>query len=293
MRYSKRLELTGYLFSLPALIIVIGFVIIPFIFAFWQSLFSGFGLNSRFVGIRNYVEIFTSTRFWNSLAVTVIFTILSSGMSGVMGFLAASWLVHKKVRLSNLFTTLIFLPYVVTPAIATLVWQYMFDRRFGILNAGLNIIGIEGIAWLGSPAFAMMSFVVVQIWFTLGYNMVVFASGLQAIPLDYYESASIDGANNFQMMRKITLPLIVPTIVLVIVLSLLAGFVNSFVISQILTNGGPFRSTEVLMLLIYKTAFQGFDIPRANALSLIMFGLLFAVSHYLQRWQDRAYHGLY
>lgn len=269
------------------------FVLAPFVVGLWQSLFIGFAQNLRYVGIQNYIEIFTSERFWNSIIVTIAFTILSSGLSGLLGFLAANWLVRRKVRFNRLFTSLIFLPYVVTPAIATLVWQYMFDRRFGVFNAALNGLGIEGVAWLGTPAMAFFSLIMVQIWFTVGYNMVIFSSGLQAIPVDYYESAAIDGASERQQTWRITLPLIVPTVVLVLVLSLLAGFVNSFVIAQILTNGGPFRATEVLMLLIYKTAFEGFDIPKANALTLIMFALLFTTSYYLQRWQDRVYHGLY
>lgn len=291
--YGNRLAIRGYIFVLPALAIMVAFVLAPFLVGLWQSLFTGFAQNLRYVGIQNYVAIFTSERFWNSLVVTVVFTIVSSGLSGLVGFLAANWLIRRGVRFGRLFTSLIFLPYVVTPAIATLVWQYMFDRRFGILNAILNSVGIDGVAWLGTPVMAFLSLVAVQIWFTVGYNMVVFSSGLQAIPSDYYESAAIDGASERQQTWQITLPLIVPTLVLVLVLSLLAGFVNSFVIAQILTNGGPFRATEVLMLLIYKTAFEGFDIPKANALSLIMFSMLFTTSHYLQRWQDRVYYGLY
>lgn len=291
--YSRRLSATGLLFVFPALLIMGAFVLAPFFVGLWQSLFTGFAQNLRYVGLQNYIEIFTSERFWNSLVVTIGFTIVSSGISGLLGFLSANWLVRRGVRFGRLFTSLIFLPYVVTPAIATLVWQYMFDRRFGILNAALNALGLEGVAWLGSPFMAFASLVLVQVWFTVGYNMVIFSSGLQAIPEDYYESAAIDGATERQQTWRITLPLIVPTLVLVLVLSLLAGFVNSFVIAQILTNGGPFRATEVLMLFIYKTAFEGFDIPKANALSLIMFGVLFTTSYYLQRWQDRVYHGLY
>lgn len=291
--YSQRLSIRGYIFVFPALLIMAVFVVAPFLFGLWQSLFTGFAQNLRYVGLQNYFEIFASPRFWNSIAVTIAFTAVSSGGSGVLGFLTANWLVRRGVRFSRLYTSIIFLPYVVTPAIATLVWQYMFDRRFGILNAALNGLGLEGIAWLGTPASAFLSLVVVQIWFTIGYNMVIFSSGLQAIPRDYYESAAMDGASDLQLTTRITLPLIVPTIVLVLVLSLLAGFVNSFVIAQILTNGGPFRATEVLMLFIYKTAFEGFDIPKANALTLIMFTLLFTTSFYLQRWQDRVYHGLY
>lgn len=291
--YSDRLSATGYLFVLPAALVMILFTLYPFILALWNSLFTGFAQNLQYVGLQNYIRLFTSSRFWNSLFVTILFTAVSSGISGFLGFLAANWLVSREVRFGQFFTAIIFLPYVVTPAIATLVWQYMFDRRFGILNAALNSVGLNGVAWLGSPVSAMLSLILVQVWFTVGYNLVIFSSGLQAIPKDYYESASIDGATESQQVRLITLPLIVPTVVLVLVLSLLSGFVNSFVIAQILTGGGPFRATEVLMLLIYKTAFEGFDIPRANALTLVMFLLLFSTSYMLQKWQDRVYHGLY
>lgn len=291
--YSDRLSATGYLFVAPALAIMLVFVLLPFVLALWQSLFTGFGQNQKFVGLENYIEIFTSERFWNSILVTIVFTAISTGLSGTLGFLIANWLVRRQIRFSRGFTSFIFLPYVVTPAIATLVWQYMYDRRFGILNAALEGIGIDGVAWLGTPVSALASLIVVQVWFTVGYNMVIFSAGLQSIPSDYYESAAIAGATDRQQTLKITLPLVVPTMVLVLVLSLLAGFVNSFVIAQILTDGGPFRGTEVLMLFIYKTAFEGFDIPKANALSLIMFAMLFLTAHQLQRWQDRVYHGLY
>ena len=290
--YKTHLSITGYVYSLPALLVIAVFVLFPFLLGLWQSFFSGFGRELHFVGIQNYIRIFTDARFWNSLKVTVIFSALSTALSGFLGFIAARWLTQRKIRMAKPFTSLLFLPYVVTPAIATLVWQYMFDRRYGILNAALNSVGLEGAAWLGSPSSALLSLILVHVWFTVGYNAVIFSSGLQAIPEDYYESADIDGADEARQTIHITLPLIIPTIVLVLVLSLMAGFVNSFVIAQIFTNGGPFRGTEVLMLFIYKTAFEAFDISQANALSLIMFTLLFSISYYLQRWQDKMYHGL-
>ena len=291
--YRKQLIIYGYIFVAPALLAMGIFVFFPFIIGLINSLYTGFGRNVTFVGLQNYLDILSSSRFWNALKVTLLFTIIYTAMSGSLGFLAANWLARKMVRLQSVFISGIFLPYIITPAIATLVWQYMYNRRFGILNYGLKFFGLPEIKWLTDPWLAMTSLIIVMIWFTVGYNMILFAAGIQAIPHDYYESAQLDGASNFQQMIHITLPLILPTVVFVLVISIMAGFVNSFVIAQILTDGGPFRSTEVLMLFIYKTAFEDFNIPKANALTLLMFALLFSVSYTLQRWQDKVYQGLF
>jgi ABC-type sugar transport system permease subunit len=291
--YRKQLIIYGYIFVAPALLAMGIFVFFPFIIGLINSLYTGFGRNVTFVGLQNYLDILSSSRFWNALKVTLLFTIIYTAMSGSLGFLAANWLARRMVRLKSVFISGIFLPYIITPAIATLVWQYMYNRRFGILNYGLKFFGLPEVKWLTDPWLAMTSLIIVMIWFTVGYNMILFAAGIQAIPYDYYESAQLDGANNFQQMIHITLPLILPTVVFVLVISIMAGFVNSFVIAQILTDGGPFRSTEVLMLFIYKTAFEDFNIPKANALTLLMFALLFSVSYTLQRWQDKVYQGLF
>lgn len=291
--YRKQLIIYGYIFVAPALLAMAVFVFFPFVIGLVNSLYTGFGQNMRFVGIQNYIEIFTSFRFWNSLFVTVVFTLIYASVSSVLGFLAANWLVRGQGSTASIYTSSIFMPYIITPAIATLVWQYIFNSNFGILNYVLQAVGLPEVQWLTDPVNAMTSLIIVMIWFTVGYNMILFASGIQAIPQDYYESAELDGASNFQMMKHITLPLIMPTLVFVMVIMLMMGFVNSFAIAQILTNGGPFRSTEVFMLFIYKTAFENFDIPQANALSLIMFGLLFFISYKLQQWQDKVYQGLY
>lgn len=291
--YRKQLILYGYLFVAPALLAMGVFVFFPFVIGLINSLYTGFGKNLTFVGLQNYVEILSASRFWNSIKVTLLFTLVYTTISGILGFIAANWLTRKNIRFNSLFISGIFLPYIITPAIATLVWQYMFNRRFGILNYMLTGLGLPEVKWLTVPWLAMTSLILVMVWFTVGYNMILFAAGIQAIPSDYYESAQLDGASNVQQMLHITLPLILPTLVFVLVISIMAGFVNSFVIAQILTDGGPFRSTEVLMLFIYKTAFEDFDIPKANALSLLMFALLFTVSYALQRWQDRVYQGLF
>ncbi|MCA1788470.1 MAG: sugar ABC transporter permease [Thioalkalivibrio sp.] len=293
LSYRQRRYLTGYLFAAPALLSLAVFVIAPFGFGLLNSLQSGFGNNVEFVGLRNYQDLFTSARFWNSVRVTVFFTMVYASVSMTLAFFIAYALDMHGIKFKPIFTSAIFLPYVVTPAIATLVWQYMFNSDFGILNYVITSVGLPKLRWLQTGTGAMTSLIIVQVWFTLGYNMMLFASGLRSIPSNYYEAAVIDGAGEWAKIRHITLPLLTPTIVFITVLSLMGGFVHSFDVAQVLTGGGPFRATEVLMLYIYRTAFQSFDIPLANALTIVMFLLLFTLSFMLNRWQDRAYKGLH
>jgi len=292
MNQRRRRYLTGYLFLAPALLSLAVFTFAPFVVGFWNSLHAGFGSDLDFVGFENYVYMFESPRFWNSLRVTLLFTATYSIFSIMLGFLAAYALDHGKIRFKPIFSSILILPYVITPAIATLVWQYMFNADFGILNGALVALGLDKVAWLQTPTGAMLSLIIVQVWFTLGYNMLLFASGLRSIPRTYYEAAEIDGVGIWSKIRHITLPLLVPTIVFIGVLSLMGGFVHSFVLAQILTGGGPFRGTEVLMLLIYETAFESFDVPMANAMTIVMFALLFTLSYLLNVWQERAYKGI-
>lgn len=277
----------------PAVLAVALFVFAPFVVAFVNSLHDGFLGDLEFVGLQHYRDILGSERFWRSLWVTSLFTLIYTLISLVIGFVAAVWFNRRGLRFKPLYASLIVLPFIITPAVATLVWQYMFDTRFGVLNYLLSSVGLPAVAWLREPGSALAALILVQVWFTAGYNMILLASGIQAIPKTYYEAADIDGAAEVQKALRITLPLIVPTVVFVLVISLLGGFVNSFVLAQIITGGGPFRGTEVLMLYIYRTAFENFDFPYANALTILMFALLLTLSLLLNRWQNRVYKGLY
>ncbi len=288
----QRQVATGFLLAAPAIIGLAVFVFVPLIMGFWSSLHVGFGARSRFVWFNNYRYALTEPRFWNSLRVTSLYTLFYTFGSAFIGFIAALW-IAKRIVLKNLFSSLIFLPYVITPPVATLVWQYMYDKNFGIFNYLLSLIGIPAVAWLSTPLFAFTALLVVQIWFSFGYHMILFAAGMQSIPPEYFEAAAIDGASEFQKVRLIILPLLIPTLVFVLIMSLLAGFAQSFVVAQVITGGGPLRTTEVFMLYVYDMAFGNFDVPLANALTNIMFILLAVASLLLYRWQERSYQGLY
>lgn len=166
--YRTRQIFAGYLFVLPAALLTLVFVFVPFVIGFINSLHSGFLTNLQFVGLQNYLELFTSSRFWRSLYVTVVFTLTYTGVSLAIAFFAANWFVMQGVRFKPLFSSLIVLPFIITPAVATLVWQYMFDFRFGILNRLLTLIGLPALPWLREPGLALLALVIVQVWFTVG-----------------------------------------------------------------------------------------------------------------------------
>lgn len=293
MNHLQKRMLMGYIFVAPAVTVIVLFVLVPLVLGFINSLHTGFLTDLTFIGFRNYRDLFTDRSFWNSLKVTSIFTVSYTLLSTLIGFATASWLVNKRVRFNQVFSTFIVLPFVVTPAVATLVWQYMYDFTFGILNSLIVSVGLDPVPWLRTPELAMLSLIIVQVWFTMGYNAILLAAGIQGIPTAYFEAAEIDGANAIQKAARITFPLILPSIVFVLVLSLLGGFVNSFVLAQIVTGGGPFGSTQVLMLLIYRTAFSIFDFPYANTMTTIMFILMLVLSLLLNAWQNRVYKGLF
>lgn len=283
--YHTKRKLIAYLLIAPALLILIPFFIYPLIKALINSLF----YNGNFVGIENYIYLFTGEGFWNSLRVTFVFsfafTIISVSIALLLAFLLqrSKWLKGK-----YFFRTTFFFPQVVSLVIVALVWQYMLDGNFGIFNYILNLLNFESVSWLQNTTTAIISLIIVQVWYTLGYNMLLLLSGLQAIDDSYYEAARIDGANWFQQLYSITIPLLLPSLLFVILISLLNGFVNSFVLADVLTQGGPVNSTNVLVLFIYNLAFNEFDLETANALTMITFGIMFVFAYIQNKIQEKS-----
>ena len=293
MRNTTRRYINGYILLIPTLILIVTFYLLPFIIALINSLHTGMPGHYELNGLWNYADVFTSSRFWNSLWVTTRFTAVSSIILFFLGFILAETLVRRKIYFKTFSSASILLPYIITPAVAILIWQYMFHTDAGILNHLLGLIGMEPIGWLRRPDSAMRSLIAVQCWFTLGYIIVLFASGLQAIPASYYEAAAMDGAGYWRCSRSISVPLVLPTVVFVLIMLLLAGYVNSFTLASLLTGGGPIGSTEVYMLYLYSIAFGNFDIPLSNALTMILFVLMFLFSIGVRSLQKRLFSNLY
>jgi ABC-type sugar transport system permease subunit len=229
----------------------------------------------EFVGIKNFIRIFSDEVFLQSILNTGIFLVLHIPLQIIIALFFAVQL-NEKIRLRGLFRTLYFLPVVVSGVVVTILFQQLFSYDTGILNLFLNKIGIPRIPWLVSEYWAMPSIALMATWKNVGLYVILFLSGLQSIPKELYEAADLDGANSIQKFFKITLPMLNPTVVTVVVLSIIGGF-SLFIEPYVLTGGGPMNSTLSAMLYIYNQAFSFGHMGYAATMGLFFAAIIFTV----------------
>lgn len=217
-------------------------------------------------------------QFWNSLGNTMQFVLLSTPLIVIVGLLMAMAL-NNNHRITGVYRTLFFAPYIFSVAGLTLIWGFLLNPQSGILAAFLTFLGIEPIPWLTDPDLALPAIVVTTLWWTVGFNMVLFLAGLQDIDGTLYEAADIDGANSWEKFINITIPGLRRTLLLVVVLQIIASF-QIFGQVFIMTRGGPGGATRVLIQHIYESGFRDFDLGYASAMSLFLFAVMFAISYF-------------
>src|ERR1700704_839073 len=262
----------GWVFVAPFLFFYGVFLIYPAIQVCHLSLTnSDIAGQGAFVGLQNYVELIRDQDFWASVGHTIYFVILTVVPNTAMGFLLALLVVRlKRLRLPVL--SAFFLPFVLPVSVVTTAALWILDTNFGIVN---YLFGTS-IAWFQDPTWAMPAVGAVTVWWTVGFNMLLFIAGLQNISPDVYEAASIDGANAFQQFINITCPLIWPVTSLVLILQLIAQF-KIFDQVYLLTQGGPYNSTMVVLLYMYRQAFQQNRGGYASAVAIVVVGIIFVI----------------
>jgi len=277
---SRSDTLSGWLFLAPFLVVYLIFLIYPVFQAAYMSLFDWDLLamwNRSMVGFRNYVEMFTSDRvFWVSLGNTLKFVVYSTPLIIFIGLLLAVLINHQG---SGFFRALFFSPYIFSVAVVTLMWGFLLNPQQGLIAVFLGWFGVEPIAWLTNPKLALPAIVVTTLWWTMGFNMVLFLAGLQDISPSLYEAASIDGTNSIQKFFHITIPGLRRTMLLVAVLQVIASF-QIFGQVYIMTRGGPAGTTRVLIQYIYESGFRDYRLGYASAMSVLLFLLMFIVSYF-------------
>lgn len=282
-RRRFRETLTAWGFIGPAMIHLAVFAFAPLLFAAYLSLHQ-WGLVEPvrpFVGLANFREIFGDSRFWHSLWVTALYA-LYVPVTMVLSLLAAIVLDQSGVRV-RLARTVLFLPFVASVVAVAVVWQWMFQADFGLINHGLALIGIEGPDWLGDPSFALPALMLLSVWVHLGYQMVIFLAGLQGIPQVYHDAARVDGAGPWQRFRRITLPLLRPTLLFVFVTGTISSF-QVFTYVSVMTEGGPLYATDVVVFRIYQEAWEFLRFGTASAMSLVLLAILLLVTWLQFRW---------
>lgn len=251
---EKSETLWGWIFIAPTMIGLIVLNIIPIFQTIYQSFFKtgDFGKGNVFVGLANYQKVFGDEEVWQSLFNTVKYAIIEVPISIVIALLLAV-LLNKKLKGREAFRTIMFLPMVVAPAAIAMVWKWLYNSSFGLIN---NTFKVK-VNWISDPKIAIVSIAVIGIWSVIGYNMVLFLAGLQEVPRDYYEAASLDGANGFQQLMNITVPLISPTIFFVLITRIIAALQVFDLIFMIIDYNNPaLKKTESLVYLFYKYSFE-------------------------------------
>jgi multiple sugar transport system permease protein len=288
-----RAQRTAWWFVAPALLVIGVFFVLPVVAALVMSLtdFDIYALadlgNLRFVGLRNYFRLLQTPLFWQALGNTLYFVAIGVPLS-IGASLAAALLLNSPVaRFKPFFRTALFAPVVTTLVAVAVIWRYLFNTRYGLLNYALGGLGIDPIDWLGNPHWAMPSIIVFATWKNFGYNMIILLAGLQSIPQDLYEAARIDGASTWRQFLSITLPLLTPVLLLVSILTI-AGYFQLFAEPYVMTQGGPLQSTVSVLYFMYEEGFKWWNLGSASAVAFLLFLIIFGVTMLQLRFTRRA-----
>ena len=279
-KLSDKQNIMAWIFIAPAILGTFIFIIIPVICSFGLSFTKWDLLNPiEFVGIANYKEIFTDSLFYKILLNTVVFAVSVSFFGVIIPLILAS-VLNKKIRGSEFFKSAYFLPFITPMIVIAIIWGWIFDPNIGFVNKLLHL----HINWLYDKNYALGVLIFISVWKLVGYNMIIFLSSLSSISNSLFEASKIDGANSVQTFKYVTVPLLSPTIFFVVIITAISSF-QVFDLIYLMTEGGPFDSTNVLVYAIYKNAFEYFKIGKASAIAYVLFGIILVLT--LLQWHFR------
>jgi raffinose/stachyose/melibiose transport system permease protein len=278
---NMRKAVTISLFTAPALIVYLVYVVYPILSTLSYSFYSWDGTSDKtFIGLDNYVQLFHDAIFWTSLTNNAWVVITSVFVQIPLGMIMALML-FAPIRGIRLFSSVYFLPFLMSTVAIGLLWVYMFDPINGIINQLINFLGFENVAWLSDENTALIAILLVVVWQFSPFYMILFKAAMVGIGEELYESAEIDGANSWQKFFHITLPLLMPTIVSSSILAIV-GSLKAFDIFYIMTGGGPNHATELMGTYMFKQAFINFNMGYASAIAFIMFLIALVVTILIQ-----------
>jgi len=281
MKVKSTLE--NYLFVLPAVVIFVIFYIIPFIWVFQLGLYEWDGIlpTKTFVGLGNFKEILVDKVWWQSMWQAGYITIIALTFQNALAFLLA-WACDREIRLKNFYRVIFFIPPVLSEVVVGLVWQWILDGNYGLLNSWLIHLGFPTLvrSWLSDPKTALTTVAIVHCWKGFGWGFLIFLAGLQTIPRELYEAARVDGANAWACFKNVTIPLMMPVAVLVAILTVL-GTMQAFVLIIAMTGGGPAYHTQVPVLRILASMRGSSRFGYACAQG-ITFGLVLVIISFVQ-----------
>jgi raffinose/stachyose/melibiose transport system permease protein len=272
-----------YLFLIPAMAFFIVFWILPILQLFYYSItnFNGINYDFDFVGMKNYIKIFDNGTLLNSAKNTLIYTVVMVVASNLIG-LAIAMLLNMRIRGKGLFRTCAYFPALFSAIVVGFIWSYVYMPGSGMIAGLLNLVGLDGSAFnpLGNFNTALYAIAIVEVWKGFGTTMIIYLAGLQTVDESLLEAGRIDGCTEWQLIRKVKLPLISSTITINVILNVIAGL-KAFDFSFIMTNGGPGKSTKTLMYQIYEMAFTDQKMGRASAFSVMSFIIIILITVFM------------
>ena len=279
-------DLTGWAFAAPFMIVFVVFLAFPILASFALS-FTSFGLRdlgnpigTTFVGLKNYLDLFSDSKFWTALFNTFYFVVVGVPLTLAIGLLIANALNRGVNRFKTAFRVGYYLPVITSIVAIAVVWRFLLSPDVGLVNMLLGGLGIKGPAWLADPVLAMPSIIAMAVWRNLGFAMVVFLAGMQAIPASLYEAASIDGAGRWQALRFVTIPMLRPTILFMTVITTI-GYLQLFEEPFVMTDGGPLDKTLSVTMYMYQQGFTFFHQGYASAIAYVLF-VIVAIAAFVQ-----------
>ena len=283
---DKSSHRTALLMLLPAAVLMITFLLIPigltFVLAFTNARLIS-PEPAKFIGVGNFTRLFENATFWKSLGNTVLFAVVIVPIQSAVA-LGLAVLINTRMRGVNFFRTVYFLPVVTSMVVVSMLWMFMYQPN-GLINALLAKVGVQGPDWLGDPHWALLALILMSIWQACGFHMVIWLSGLQTIPGELYEAASLDGASRWQQFAHVTWPGLRQTAIFILITITISAF-SLFTQVNIMTQGGPLDSTSTVVFMAVRTGFQQQQTGYASAISLVFFVIVLAVS-LIQRYLTR------
>lgn len=276
-RQERRRLRVGLFFALPWIIGFLSLTVYPVIASFYYSLnvYTTFGQPMQWVGFANYIELGKDDLFWQSLYNTAYMVVLGVSFHIIIA-IGLALLLNQNLRGVSIYRTIYYLPTIVPVVATSVLWMWVFNPEFGLINAALGQLGIYGPGWLTDPSLSKPSLILMGVW-TIGGTLIIFLAGLQDIPQHLYDAAMIDGAGTLHQVRHVTLPMLSPVIFFNVIMGVIRGF-QIFTEAYIMTEGGPLDTTLFYALYLYRNFFEYFEMPYASAMAWILFLVVMATT---------------
>jgi multiple sugar transport system permease protein len=279
-KWLRRKSTIAVAMALPLMLVIGLLVLYPAFYSIYLATLNK--SMERFVGLSNFSFLFTRETFWMVVKQSIVFAVSAVIFKALLGLFVAHCVHNVPAKGQRKWRGMLLVPWVIPPAMSTLAWLWLFDPSYSAFNWLLERIGLPGINWLGDPHWARFAVILVNVWFGAPFFMIMYLAALKSVPEQLYEAASIDGANAWQKLWYITLPMMRNIIAITVLFSLIVTFAN-FDIVRVLTNGGPIDQTHVFATWAFKLGIEGSDIPLGACVSLFMFPILAIAAVFILR----------